>query len=305
MFADIPFAVLGLGDTNYDQYCHMGKMIDKRLKELGGNRFLPLCCADEATGLEDTVEGWKTEMMALLGKLDHLLAESVKESNKLAALATVPSISSEVVTPASIPVPTIVIGSGIPSGLLKISEVSEWLQLSQQTATAPEASSLPNFKKVLSQGPLVKADAPLERECVATKPADGWSADRPFLSQISEARWLTAAENINESPSNWGQTKRVIHMEFNLSESGIEYLPGDSVGICCPNPSFLVQSVFLRLKDTHNEANLSLDSSITITTNGEDVSSTLREILTYKYVVICVADKSLCLNSHSTLSFSS
>ena len=282
MFADIPYAVLGLGDTNYDQYCHMGKMIDKRLKELGGNRLHPLCCADEATGLEDTVEGWKTEIMALLGKLDQLLADSVKESNKSAIPAIVPSISLEIAALAPIPVPSSAVVMGIPSGLLKISEVSEWLQLSQQTAIAPETTQLPNFKKVLSQGPRTKINAPSENECIVTKPLDGWTADRPFFSQISEARWLTAAENATENPSSWGQNKRVIHMEFNLSDSEIEYLPGDSVGICCPNPSYLVQSLFLRLKETHNEPNFSLDSSITMTSNGEDVTNSLREILTYK-----------------------
>ncbi len=52
--------MLGLGDTNYDKFCYMGKSIDKRLEELGGDRFLPLVCADEATGLEEAVEAWKT-----------------------------------------------------------------------------------------------------------------------------------------------------------------------------------------------------------------------------------------------------
>jgi sulfite reductase alpha subunit-like flavoprotein len=38
----------------------MGKSIDKRLAELGGVRLAPLVCADEATGLEATVEEWKS-----------------------------------------------------------------------------------------------------------------------------------------------------------------------------------------------------------------------------------------------------
>jgi sulfite reductase alpha subunit-like flavoprotein len=61
--------VLGLGDTNYDKFCHMGKSIDKRLGELGGNRVLSLACADEATNLEETVEAWKVEFFELIKKL--------------------------------------------------------------------------------------------------------------------------------------------------------------------------------------------------------------------------------------------
>lgn len=54
----VSFAVLGLGDTNYDQFCNTGKVLDKKLAELGGTRAKALSCADEATGLEDTVDPW-------------------------------------------------------------------------------------------------------------------------------------------------------------------------------------------------------------------------------------------------------
>lgn len=66
MFRSIPYAVLGLGDTNYDKFCHMGKSIDKRIHELGGVRISDLCCADEATGLEETVEKWKDDIFDML-----------------------------------------------------------------------------------------------------------------------------------------------------------------------------------------------------------------------------------------------
>ena len=66
------FAVLGLGDTNYDKFCYMGKTIDKRLEELGGVRCLALACADEATGLEETVEAWKT---AIEEKVKEIVSE--------------------------------------------------------------------------------------------------------------------------------------------------------------------------------------------------------------------------------------
>ena len=70
------FAVLALGDTNYDQFCKPGKVLDKQLEELGGRRFVkgasgkkgehggPQGAADDAEGgLEATVEPW----------IDHLL----------------------------------------------------------------------------------------------------------------------------------------------------------------------------------------------------------------------------------------
>jgi len=56
LFDGIQFAVLGLGDTNYDKFCQMGKGLDRRFEELGGKRFIDLHCADEATGLEETVK---------------------------------------------------------------------------------------------------------------------------------------------------------------------------------------------------------------------------------------------------------
>jgi sulfite reductase alpha subunit-like flavoprotein len=58
LFKNINYNVLGLGNSNYSQFCYMGKKIDKRIEELGGKRIKPLICVDEVEGLEEPVELW-------------------------------------------------------------------------------------------------------------------------------------------------------------------------------------------------------------------------------------------------------
>jgi len=52
----IHYTVLGLGDTNYDKFCQMGKNLDKRFQNLGGKKFIDLHCVDEVSGMEETIE---------------------------------------------------------------------------------------------------------------------------------------------------------------------------------------------------------------------------------------------------------
>eukprot|EP01031_Cornospumella_fuschlensis_P042682 gene42682-52151_t len=68
-FSRCKFLVLGLGDSNYDKFCFMGKSIDKRLGELGGTRVQPLTCVDETTGLEEAVEKWKSSTLSFLSEI--------------------------------------------------------------------------------------------------------------------------------------------------------------------------------------------------------------------------------------------
>lgn len=42
--------ITGLGDTNYSNFCNMGKMLNKRLLELGAKQFYPPGFADDGVG---------------------------------------------------------------------------------------------------------------------------------------------------------------------------------------------------------------------------------------------------------------
>ena len=90
----IQFAVLALGDTNYDQFCAAGKTIDVRLKELGATRFCDRGEADDGTSLEDAVNPW---CAALWGRLETLRTASVERPlgpGNAAALCATPLLSA-------------------------------------------------------------------------------------------------------------------------------------------------------------------------------------------------------------------
>eukprot|EP00056_Hartaetosiga_gracilis_P007511 m.109137 g.109137 ORF g.109137 m.109137 type:complete len:739 (+) comp12727_c0_seq2:123-2339(+) len=52
------YTVLGLGSTDYDNFCAMGKNFFKRIGELGASCFFDPGWADDATGLEAVVDSW-------------------------------------------------------------------------------------------------------------------------------------------------------------------------------------------------------------------------------------------------------
>lgn len=55
---NLRYSILGLGDTNYSNFCNCGKNVNKRLQELGATPFMAPAWADDGTGLEIVVEPW-------------------------------------------------------------------------------------------------------------------------------------------------------------------------------------------------------------------------------------------------------
>ncbi|WP_373820244.1 assimilatory sulfite reductase (NADPH) flavoprotein subunit [Glaesserella sp.] len=61
---NLEFAVFGLGDTSYPNFCQAGKDFDKRLGELGAKRLLERGDAD--LDFESVAEQWSTQIVELL-----------------------------------------------------------------------------------------------------------------------------------------------------------------------------------------------------------------------------------------------
>ncbi|XP_036266097.1 methionine synthase reductase isoform X3 [Pipistrellus kuhlii] len=67
-FAHLRYGLLGLGDSEYTYFCNGGKVIDKRLQELGARHFYDTGHADDCVGLELVVEPWIDGLWAALTK---------------------------------------------------------------------------------------------------------------------------------------------------------------------------------------------------------------------------------------------
>ncbi|XP_076456034.1 methionine synthase reductase-like isoform X2 [Babylonia areolata] len=67
--ANVRYSVLGLGDSNYNNFANNAKNIDRRFSELGAQRFHPSAFADEVEGLDVAADPWIDALFPALQKL--------------------------------------------------------------------------------------------------------------------------------------------------------------------------------------------------------------------------------------------
>jgi sulfite reductase alpha subunit-like flavoprotein len=199
-FKHCAFAVLALGDTNYDQFCQCGKEIDRKIDELGGTRAKPITCADEATGLEDVVEPWIQDILSDITNACHASDASsapVKATNGAAA-AKEPTVETpEAVTSAaesSPPTKKKPLGVATLRSLLGIDDASPiW---------AVDPKALPSISASRSCCELVeekldgttkpRSDSLQDSFSTASSAGFHFNINRPFESTILKARYLTS-----------------------------------------------------------------------------------------------------------------
>lgn len=69
-----------------------------------------------------------------------------------------------------------------------------------------------------------------------------YCAAHPMLARVASARTLSNGGE-NQLTLPWGEDRKVIHVELEVDPLTLPYQPGDSIGLCCPNPSYLVDLV--------------------------------------------------------------
>ena len=227
-FKHVAYAVLGLGDTNYDQFCATGKLLDKKMEELGGTRLQPLACADEATGLEDVVDPWMDTILQTMCQANQSVNQPVvsqpeetkggtlEDKENTSGTSTSISVNSQptTVSTESTATPT---GVSILRAILGITNDSQPLWQVDKTALPSISASRSSCELVvdLDDDPTainrVRSDSIADSYSDASSAGYHYNVHKPFASTILKARYLTqtdtaAAEQVAKLMSSDGTT---------------------------------------------------------------------------------------------------
>ncbi len=142
------FAVLGLGDSSYPQFCAIGQRLDARFEALGAQRWVARADAD--LDIDSVAAPWSSQLFA-----------EAKEALK--------------------PRP----------------------QLASVTALRPHAAPV------------------------------AWTRERPFAAELLANQRITGR----------GSDRDIRHLELSLEGAGLDYEPGDALGVWIENPPALVQAI--------------------------------------------------------------
>ncbi|XP_068846697.1 methionine synthase reductase [Capricornis sumatraensis] len=248
--AHLRYGLLGLGDSEYTYFCNGGKVIDKRLQELGAQRFYDTGHADDCVGLELVVEPWINGLWAALEK-HFLLNRGGGDTSETLTMASHASRRTDPMTPELLHVESQVGLLRLDDSGGKAAEVLEQNAVNNgqsSTLIADFEASLTRSVPPLSQASLNIPSLPPEYLEVHLEEALGQeeshasvsSADPVFHVPISKAVQLTANDAV----------KTTLLIELDISKTDFSYQPGDAFNVICPNSDSEVQFLLQRLQLT-------------------------------------------------------
>ena len=246
----VDFAVLALGDQDFDNFCQAGKDFDHILGELGGNRIAPRVDCD--FDFEETAEQWMDKMLEVLNAINPV------DSDKTATDADSSDKTDENVADES--------SDNEIAGKSKASATTDATANDKNEAastnTANEAVHDPNGSAcVITQAP----EDSVTRGDVAT-PSEQYTKANPFQSTVLKNEVLTQPES----------NKEVHHLELQIDGNQTQYEPGDILTIIPANNPELVDALITQL---------GWEQDVEVPVNHEGETATLREALIYHFEI--------------------
>lgn len=276
------YALLGLGDSNYTNFCNAGKTLDKRLEELGAKRFYLSGWADDAVGLEQVVEPWIEGLFPALLKFLSLSCPdlSVTTGNQKEEICEIEVERSHLDKDGE---------SSDKKSETRITESNGHLKEKETPAKNTTDSTEPNSDKLESKSPSTVSDRKERNgtedlvkhiEDISLKESTEPSlrnsiaplCDAAVTVPLLPAAYLSINYDINQDmkpsllPSNSSAVttiseatvirtdiltskealKKTLKLRLKIGEE-FEYQPGDSVSVYCQNEEKEVEMLLKRL----------------------------------------------------------
>ncbi|KAJ2743058.1 hypothetical protein GGI20_004024 [Coemansia sp. BCRC 34301] len=237
-YSHLRFAILGLGDTNYSNFCNTAQRLDKQLLEAGATAFYPKGLADDGTGLEDVVEAWIEGLWPALARVAQCSSSEQlePEATKASESATKTSDAVVVAEPRELvaDLASLTLSSGTHQPLVLDFQAMEALKA---ITGAPRLASA-----VCTMEYTAAATATTAQPTTWPPWYEGMAAEEaslaPFLATVQSTTQLTTPEAL----------KRTLLVELLLSNTELgSWQAGDSFNVYAPNDERLVAALLGRL----------------------------------------------------------
>ncbi|KAJ3137914.1 hypothetical protein HK101_003800 [Irineochytrium annulatum] len=241
------YTVLGLGDTNYTNFCQTAKRLDRKMVELGAKAFYPRGLADDGTGLEQVVDTWVEGLWDALPRVascdEDKLAAYLEKGPRKGFGSSTPEHAADAVTAALTnlslsPNPwyePVKLNIPLPTPLPSLDD------LIAASPAPPKPSS--TLTRVTPAPDLATSPSPYNflRRASLSSSADPklHTADHPHPATLTSHRSLTTA----------GALKRVIEvtLQSTLFTTWTDFVPGDAIAVLAPNDPRVVDPLLTRL----------------------------------------------------------
>ncbi|KAJ1733387.1 hypothetical protein LPJ61_001586 [Coemansia biformis] len=254
-YSHLRFAILGLGDTNYSNFCNTAQRLDRQLLAAGATAFYPTGLADDGTGLEEVVEPWIEGLWPALARVARCSSTTSSDGDGAAGDTTAAVTDALAALDVSD-------GDSPPSaeGAEAAAAAYEFQPLLldfRPMAALKAITGAPRVPPAVCAGSFLDDDAEgrywaaaAQRDALACPPwhaelEAGSPQDRtlaPFLATIASATQITAPEAL----------KRTLLVDVALPSAAASHVrgrwhAGDAFNIFAPNDARLVAGVLARL----------------------------------------------------------